>query len=192
MKKKAKIIAFCGIDGSGKSTQLKLTKDYLSQRAKVMVAKMDYSPLNKMGDNKVIDMFLKGYSGLKIINYYFKLQHFDTTNYDYILCDRHLLCYLAYAHAYGVSHLKFIRDLLFMVDDPDLTLYFDVPVQVALDRINKRSFRDKNENVLTLTEAKKGYDYAMTLFKNVYKIDGNLKEAKTFEQVLDKIRVLKK
>ena len=68
---KAKIIAFCGIDGSGKSTQLKLVRDYLSKDAKVLVAKMSYSPLNRMGDNKIFDLALKGYSGLRIISYYY-------------------------------------------------------------------------------------------------------------------------
>lgn len=191
MEKKAKIIAFCGIDGSGKSTQLKLTKDYLSKDAKVMVAKLNYSPLNKMGDSKIFDLVLKGYSGLKIISYYYNLQHVDAFNYDYILCDRHLLCYLAYAYAYKVPRLDIVRNLLFMVDDPDLTLYFDVPVNVSLNRISKRSFRDRNENFKTLTMAKQGYEYAMGLFDNVYRIDSTLGEVETFEEVKDKIRVLK-
>ena len=189
---KAKIIAFCGIDGSGKSTQLKLTKDYLSKDAKVMVAKLEYSPLNKMGDNKFFDLALKGYSGLKIISYYYNLQHKDAFEYDYILCDRHLLCYLSYAYAYNIPHLNIVRDLLFMVDDPDMTFYFDVPVEVALDRISKRSFRDRNENIDTLTKAKEGYEYTMGLFDNVYRIDNTLSEEESFELVKDKIRCLRK
>ena len=71
-KDKAKIIAFCGIDGAGKSTQIKLSKDYLSKSAKVLVAKLDYSPFNKMGNNKFFDLTLKGYSGLKIISIIFR------------------------------------------------------------------------------------------------------------------------
>lgn len=188
---KAKIIAFCGIDGSGKSTQLKLTRDYLSKDAKVLVAKLEYSPLNKMGDNKFFDLVLKGYSGLRIISYYYDLQHKDALNYDYILCDRHLLCYLAYAYAYNIPHLNIVRDLLFMVDDPDMTFYFDVPVDVALNRISKRSFRDRNENVDTLTKAKQGYEYVMGLFDSVYRIDNNLSIDESFEKVKDKIKTLR-
>ena len=191
-RKKGKIIAFCGIDGSGKSTQLRLVRDYLSENAKVLVAKINYSPLNKMGDNRLFDLALKGYSGLKIIAYYHDLQQKDVFNYDYILCDRHLLCYLAYAYAYDVSHLDMVRKLLFMVDDPDLTFYFDVPVSVAMDRISKRSFRDKNENVDTLTKAKKGYEYTMGIFDNVYRINGTDSIDKEFEMVVDKIRLLKR
>ena len=189
---KAKIIAFCGIDGSGKSTQLKLVRDYLSKDAKVLVAKMSYSPLNRMGDNKIFDLALKGYSGLKIISYYYDLQHKDVFNYDYILCDRHLLCYLAYAYAYDVPHLDIVRNLLFMVDDPDLTFYFDVPVSVSMDRISKRTFIDRNENVDTLTKAKQGYEYTMGIFDNVYRIDGMLSVEEEFEEVVDKIHLLKR
>lgn len=191
-KDKAKIIAFCGIDGAGKSTQIKLSKDYLSKKAKVLVAKLEYSPFNKMGNNKFFDLALKGYSGLKIISYYYNLQHNEVYDYDYILCDRHLLCYLAYAHAYNIPHLDIVRELLFMVDDPDLTLYFDVPVDVALDRVSKRFFRDKNENIKTLMQAKEGYEQTMGLFDNVYRIDNTLSEKESFNIVKEKIKLLKR
>ena len=134
---------------------------------------------------------MKGYSGLKIISYYYNLQHKEVYDYDYILCDRHLLCYLAYAYAYNIPHLDIVRQLLFMVDDPDLTLYFDVPVDVALDRVSKRSFRDKNENVKTLTQAKEGYEHVMGLFDNVYKINNTLSVLDSFEMVKEKIKLLK-
>ncbi len=193
MKKRdrANIVAFCGIDGSGKSTQLKLTKDYLSQDARVLVAKLDYSPLNKMGDNRLMDLILKGYSGLKIIFYYCNLDYTAAYNYDYILCDRHLLCYLAYAYAYDVPCIPAVRKLLFMVKDPDMTLYFDVPADEALERINRRVSRDRNENEVTLNKALTGYEYTMRLFDNVYRIDGTLTEEETFGKVKEKINTLR-
>ena len=192
MEDRAKIIAFCGIDGCGKSTQLKLTKDYLSKTSKVLVAKLNYSPFNKMGKNRFLDLALKGYSGFRIISYYYDLQNKDVFNYDYILCDRHLLCYLAYAYAYNIKHLDIIKEFLFMVNDPDLTFYFDVPVEEALKRISVRSFRDKNENFKTLTLAKEGYEKAMQLFDNVYKIDGTLTSNECLSLVIDKVKSLKK
>ncbi len=191
MEDRAKIIAFCGIDGCGKSTQLKLTNDYLSKSAKVLVSKINYSPLNKMGDNKCLDIFLKGYSAFKIISYYHDLQN-EVSNYDYILCDRHLLCYLAYAYAYGIKHLDIIKKIFFMVKDPDLIFYFDVPVDVALKRISVRSFKDRNENVKTLTLAKDGYEKVMGFFDNTYMIDGTLRTDECLSLVIDKIKCLKK
>ena len=192
MEDRAKIIAFCGIDGCGKSTQLKLVNDNLSKSSKVMVAKLDYFPLNKMGDNKYLDMILKGYSGLRIIDYYKSLQSKDVFNYDYILCDRHLLCYLAYAYAYGIGHLDLIRKLLFMVKNPDLTFYFDVPVDEALRRISGRSFKDRNENFKTLTLAKEGYKFMIDSFDNVFMVDGTLPSDECLSLVIDKVKSLKK
>lgn len=192
MEDRAKIIAFCGIDGCGKSTQLKLVKDNLSKSCKVMVAKLDYFPLNKMGDNKYLDMILKGYSGLRIIDYYKRLQSKDVFNYDYILCDRHLLCYLAYAYAYGIGHLDLIRKLFFMVKNPDLTFYFDVPVDEALRRISGRSFKDRNENFKTLTLAKEGYKFMIDSFDNVFMVDGTLASDECLSLVIDKVKSLKK
>ena len=191
MEDRAKIIAFCGIDGCGKSTQLKLTNDYLSKSAKVLVSKINYSPLNKMGDNKCLDIFLKGYSAFKIISYYHDLQN-EVSNYDYILCDRHLLCYLAYAYAYGIGHLDLIRKLLFMVKNPDLTFYFDVPVDEALRRISGRSVKDRNENFKTLTLAKEGYKFMIDSFDNVFMVDGTLSSDECLSLVIDKVKSLKK
>lgn len=192
MEDRAKIIAFCGIDGCGKSTQLKLVTDNLSKSSKVMVAKLDYFPLNKMGDNKYLDMILKGYSGFRIIDYYKRLQSKDVFNYDYILCDRHLLCYLAYAYAYGIGHLDLIRKLLFMVKNPDLTFYFDVPVDEALRRISGRSVKDRNENFKTLTLAKEGYKFMIDSFDNVFMVDGTLSSDECLSLVIDKVKSLKK
>ena len=109
-----------------------------------------------------------------------------------IFCVIDICFVISICLCYDVSHLDMVRKLLFMVDDPDLTFYFDVPVSVAMDRISKRSFRDKNENVDTLTKAKKGYEYTMGIFDNVYRINGTDSIDKEFEMVVDKIRLLKR
>ncbi len=180
----AKVIAFSGIDGSGKSTQLKLVKNSLEQNNRVFVAKIAYSPLNDMGKNKLIDSVLKCRSGLEIIKYYKLLELNECKKYDYILCDRHLMCYLAYAHAYGVNNLNFIRKLLGFVKDPDLTLYFDINVNTALERINERGRKvDKNENFYTLSKAKEGYDDMFSIMDNIERINANKSESEIASNV---------
>ena len=67
MQKRAKIIAFSGIDGSGKTTQLKLVKEELLNK-NVYISKLDYTPLNDMGKNKIFDLLLEARSGLEILN----------------------------------------------------------------------------------------------------------------------------
>ena len=126
---KAKIIAFCGIDGSGKSTQLKLVRDYLSKDAKVLVAKMSYSPLNRMGDNKIFDLALKGYSGLKIISYYYDLQHKDVFNYDYTFleCYNHLFKNIRPHQPYVIAAI--LRNF----EEANKESYIEIPIIVEDD-----------------------------------------------------------
>ncbi len=170
---KAKTIAFCGIDGCGKTTQLKLVKDFLAPK-KVLIAKTSYQPLNDMGQNKILDLLLEARSGFEILRYYLLLQHKDINNYDFVLYDRYLLCFLAYAYAYDVHALRLIKYFLKVIKDPDLTLYFDINPNLALTRIlNRGKPLDKNENIDTLTKAKEGYTKLMPLFPNVEVIDAS-------------------
>ena len=121
------------------------------------------------------------------------LERYNAGDYEGAIVDldESIMLNDKYAYAYNIPHLDIVRQLLFMVDDPDLTLYFDVPVDVALDRVSERSFRDKNENVKTLTQAKEGYEHVMGLFDNVYKIDNTLSVLDSFEMVKEKIKLLK-
>lgn len=187
-----KTVAFSGIDGSGKSTQIKLVKDYLSNY-KVMVSKINYSPLNNMGYFKLLDMILKGVSGYKIISYYYHLQKKEYNNYDYILFDRHLACYLAYAYAYGTQNIKFIRNLLNIVKSPDLTLYYDVDINTSLERIKLRGEDiNKGENYETLYKAKEGYEIVFDIIDNIERIDANLSQKEVYDstvKVLSKYKI---
>lgn len=169
---KAKTIAFCGIDGSGKSTQLKLVRDNLFKDYRVLEAKITYSPLNSLGVNRLNNLLLEGRSGLEILRYYLKIQNKEIYNYDFVLYDRHLLCFLAYAYAYGIKDLTLVRRLLKIIKDPDLILYFDISPEESLKRVLSRGKPlDKSENPETLTKARMGYEYLKGLFDNVETID---------------------
>lgn len=186
---KCKTIAFCGIDGSGKSTQLNLVRDYLSENNLVYTSKINYSPLDNMGNNKLFDMIIKGMSGIEIMKYYLKIQNNQYKKYDYILFDRYLACYLAYAYAYGNSNLKFIRNILSMVKDSNLTIYYDVNVNIALERIFSRGDVTKSENYETLSRAKEGYEFMFDIIDNMYRI----KADKSVQNVNDEtIKVIQK
>lgn len=174
MQNKAKVIAFSGIDGCGKSTQLKLVKKQLSDKHTVFISRLSYMPLNDMGKNKFQDIVLEGRSFFEILKHYIKLEKKEIRQFDYILCDRHLMCYLAYAYAYGIKDVKLLRKLLFFINNPDLTLYFDIEVNESLQRIYSRNKKvDKQENYDTLLRAKNGYEKLLPIIGNVEKINAN-------------------
>ena len=179
MPNKSKIIAFAGIDGCGKSTQLKLVYDALISSYSVYVSKLTYMPLNDMNQNFLKDLLIECRSGLEILKQALLVQR-KTNEYDYILCDRYLMCYLAYAYAYGMEPIETIKKMLFFLKNPDLTLYFDIDVQIALERIKSRGKAlNKHENYNTLLKAQEGYAKLYNSVGDLEIIDAN----KSIEEV---------
>ena len=182
--KTVKTIAFCGLDGSGKSTQLKLVKNNLLKDKRILIAKLPYSPLNDLGKNPLKDLILEGRSGVEIIKYYLRLQGRESSKYDYILHDRHMLCFLAYAHAYGIKNIQTIKSLLNIIKNPDLTLYFDIPPEIAVKRIIERGEPiNKHENIETLSKVREGYHRGIKLFPNVEIIEAKRPIEQTTEHI---------
>ena len=173
MHNKPKIIVFSGIDGSGKSTQLKLIYNELITNYRVFISKIEYMPLNDMNKNLIKNLLIEFKSGIEILKQATEI-HTKNNKFDYILCDRYLMCYLAYAYLYGIEPIELIRKLLFFIKNPDLTLYFDIDVNLALIRIKERNSEiNKHENYESLVQAKKGYEKLYNSFGNLEIINAN-------------------
>ncbi len=188
MSKKAEVMAFCGIDGCGKSTQLDIVHDYLTENGyNVFNARLSYFPLNDMGMSKLKDLVLKADSCLHIVKYYSYIELQERSKYDYILFDRHMLCYFAYAYAYQALPPKLLDCAYSVLSHPDLTFYFDVNVNCSLNRIYDHETKqiDKSENFETLAKAKEGYEHLLTLSDEpVIRIDANGPLVDTTKQVV--------
>ena len=173
MHNKPKIIVFSGIDGSGKSTQLKLIYNELITNYRVFISKIEYMPLNDMNKNLIKNLLIEFKSGIEILKQATEI-HTKNNKFDYILCDRYLMCYLAYAYLYGIEPVDLIRKMLFFIKNPDLTLYFDIDVDLALNRIKQRNSEiNKHENYESLMKAKKGYEKLYNSFGNLEIINAN-------------------
>ena len=169
MQNKPKIIVFSEIDGSGKSTQLKLLYNELITNYRVFISKIEYMPLNDMNKSLIRNLLIEFKSGIEILKQTIEI-HPKDNKFDYILCDRYLMCYLAY----GIESIELIRKMLFFIKNPDLTLYFDVDVDLALSRIKERNSEiNKHENYESLMHAKKGYEKLFNSFGNLEIIDAN-------------------
>ncbi len=170
---KPKIIVFAGIDGSGKSTQLELLNNELIKSYRVFISKIEYMSLNDMNKSLIRNLLIEFKSGIEILKQTIGLYTKDN-KFDYILCDRYLMCYLAYAYVYGIEPIELIRKMLFFIKNPDLTLYFDIDVNLALKRIQERdSELDKHENYESLSKAKEGYEKLYRYSGNLEIIDAN-------------------
>lgn len=166
-KRRGRLINLEGNDGAGKSSQIELICDYLDGIGKTY--KKVHFPM--YGSNKfaeVISMFLRGDLGkndevdpLFVANIYamdrykYKPQLYtDLDQYDYVILDRYVFSNMGFQGAKYVTEekrqsiIKWINDFEFdflKLPYPDLIIYFDLPIDVIADRINKRDNEEDRE-----------------------------------------------
>lgn len=139
-------IAFDGVDGAGKSTQIEIVKNFLTMKGHNVIS-LD------MGSAKYFKDYLKDISSkqdnidkrTRELVYYFEglyvnlniIQQVKQT--DFVLIDRYYLSYLAYGPLNGVPKHQveyFTKNLI----EPDLYFYFDLPISESYKRIT--SYRE--------------------------------------------------
>ena len=181
--KKNLFIAFEGIDGSGKSTQVKILTKKLEAIGHKVYATFEPtdSPIGKMirdifggrmqGDHSVI-------AGLFVAD---RLDHLlnKTNGILKMLDDGYTVItdrYYFSSYAYHGVHIsldwvieanKLSADLL----RPDLNIYIDILPEESMRRINKgRTSTELYETLENLTDVKKVYELAFEKLKNIEKI----------------------
>jgi len=145
------LIAICGLDGSGKTTQANLLAEQLRVNGPVSVLRpntdefrydqpiTDYMeghlPPDQMYD-MVIEMPLMAAANL--------FRQMRTTIMprlragEIVICDRYVYTVYARARARGLRDQEWLSQLNRYLPEPDLTLYMDVRPEVALQRVLAR------------------------------------------------------
>jgi dTMP kinase len=182
------VVAICGLDGSGKSTQVKFLTSHLKNQG----YKAEFSKVNPLIGTDVLlklseklfgdpydyhpgipPTILNSVLACDFTRHY--LNVLGTSNeLDYLICDRHKLCYIVYPEAYG-SEMKWIENILSLIPDPDITIYLDTSVDVCTSRLLNRTEEPvrKDENPELLTEVKSRYLRRISENNNIYCINGN-------------------
>jgi dTMP kinase len=170
-------IAFEGIDGSGKTTLSKLLYRELLERKIPSV--WTYEP----NDNRIREI-LKGnkldpWSETCLFladrrEHVLKFVKPKLENGFWVISDRYYLSTLAY-QGYGrglpLEKLWELNKLAIQNCEPDLWVYLDVPIEVAMERLEKRRM-DHFENLEFLEKVKKGFKELIKGLENVIKLDG--------------------
>ncbi|GAB6267671.1 MAG: dTMP kinase [Smithella sp.] len=147
-----KLITFEGIEGSGKSTQIKLVAEYLSRRNVSLVVTAEPSG-TAIGRKIGSILFNREHNNMCAETEMFlfcaaRSQHVREIimpaikQNKVVLCDRFSDATYAYQGAgRGLDNqfIKLINDYSSMLLKPDLTLLFDLPVEIGLQRANKRN-----------------------------------------------------
>lgn len=195
--KKPYIISFCGIDGSGKTTQLKRLSEYLKmQGLKVIESKVKINSLGvffELSDRlfgnpnshypEIFPLAVRAGVAIDVARHFLKIEE-EAKGYDFLLCDRHAICYRAFGMVYGEED-EWVKRIFSLASEPDLIFYFDTCINISNKRIHERMEKppwpDENPNLLN--EVKKCYEKLLKGKSNVVRINGNSGIENVFSQI---------
>lgn len=192
-----KFITFEGIEGSGKSTQIKLVSEYLIQKGVSLIVTQEPSGTDigrKIGN--ILFHREHGHLCAETEMFLFcaaRAQHVREViipaleQNKIVLCDRFSDATYAYqGFGRGIDHnmIKVINDYSAMLLKPDMTLLFDLPVEVGLKRATERNNQLKDPAAADRFEREK-FDFHTRIRKGY--LDMSRKEPERF-RVIDASR----
>lgn len=161
-----KFIVFEGVDGSGKSTQIRLLADWLESENIEVVKTFEPGHIREF---QVRDILLNSEKSLDPIAELFlfladRAQHVTSViipaleQGKYVLCDRYIYSTIAYQGSKGfinATRINYLNEIVTSGLKPDLVLWFDIDAQSALSRKNQL---DKFEKINFLEKVRKSYN----------------------------------
>ena len=145
-----KLITFCGLDGCGKSTMIKmLSEDLSSSGYDVLITKQ---PTDMMRTTDIFRTYMDSpnhgtyrYRALSLMAVADRIQHVNQVilpalrGGKIVICDRYIYSCLANLHARGYEDDDWIYEIAREeIPAPDLAFFLEVPVSVALTRVKAR------------------------------------------------------
>ncbi len=172
-------IAFEGIDGSGKSTQVKLLAQYLERQGHKVVSTFEPtdSPIGKM----IRDIFShKMEAEQNVIAALFaadRLQHIQDKNYGIlkllkegytVITDRYYFSSYAYHSVYEGVDLEWViklNEVSASLLKPDVNFYIDISPEISMERL--KTGRKNLEMYETIDNQRKVYEMYKTAFEKL-------------------------
>ena len=199
---KKQFIVIEGIDGSGKSTQAELLKNYLiNQGEKAVISPEPSSGIigNLIRQALKKRVFFTADKNLfdEQMAYLFAADRHDHLYNDldgvykliddsfYVISTRYYFSSLAY-NCDNSEQFDFISKLNHKFPPPDATIYLDLPVAVSQERTKNRSLKEIYENEEKLTLVKTNYQRIFSNYSgSLLIIDGTQKQDIILQQIVD-------
>lgn len=157
-----RLVAVVGLDGAGKSTQVRMLGEWLraqgipGQAHRSLTMAPVRKALNAIAEEEGVADHLELIGGetMRLISSCSQLARVTflaeplTTSPDVVIVDRYVYCQYALAKAEGVGSVDFLRRLLGGAPKPDLTIFLDVSPAEAVRRINVRGIDEEDPDFL--------------------------------------------
>lgn len=168
--KKGYFITFEGVDGCGKSTQMKLLADYLRDEKDCCVVETREPGAAGLGE-KIREILLNydGEVSPQCEAFLFladRAQNIDTIvnpaieAKKYVLCDRHTdssIAYQGYGRGLDIEEINMLNCIATRHRKPDLTIVFDIDVETSMQRVGLDKDRMETEGVEFFNAVRTGY-----------------------------------
>ena len=148
-KTKGKLITFCGLDGSGKSSMINMLADAFKQQEIDFIITMQ--PTNEMRRTDIFRAFMDfpdtgayEYRSLSLMAAADRVQHANKVilpaleEGKTVICDRYFYSCLANLRARGYVDDEWIYEISENIPKPDIAFFLDLPVEMAVDRVRMR------------------------------------------------------
>lgn len=166
---KGLFITFEGADGSGKTTQLNLVKDFLEKEGYDVVVTREPGALELGQKIRNILLHYEGVVADRCEMFLFladRAQHVDTfikpsiQDGKVVLCDRYIdstVAYQGYGREQDIQLLKDLNNIAVNSLKPDLTLLFDVSTETAQQRVGSEKDRLESSGLDFHRRVRNGY-----------------------------------
>lgn len=195
------LIAFCGIDGSGKTTMINRVNEYLKlNNVKTYLTKQ---PTNWYRDDKQLRDFLEGRAdldvdaikGLALYSAADKVRHMQyevipqLKKGDVVISDRYVYSAYSYFLERGITDIKWMKSINDTLIQPDIIFYLDVPAEVAYTRVYQRDgklAKKEEKDIEFLEKVRRNFiEQPWGKQENYYMIDSTQDSVITAQKIID-------
>lgn len=190
-----KIIALEGLDGSGKSTQIRLLQKFLHGKGfKAIVFKF---PFYESPTGRLIKDYLEGKLDVSAETFdllqtadkqtlQYQFNSWEEQGIDFLILDRYTLTQMVYGEANGVD-LAWIKKLQEKLRKPDFEVYIDIPVSLSMERSGKTDRYEKDAEMLT--RVRENY-WKKILNKEGFFIDGTCTVDVVHAEIINRLKTV--